>query len=48
MEATKKPILDFIGSNESVLIIPVYQRDYSWKKSNCEKLWQNLPRKLIF
>ena len=42
MEATKKPILDFIGSTESVFIIPVYQRDYSWKKSNCEKLWQDL------
>ena len=42
MEATKKPILDFIGSTESVFIIPFYQRDYSWKKSNCEKLWQDL------
>jgi uncharacterized protein with ParB-like and HNH nuclease domain len=42
MDALKKSILDFIGSNESVFLIPVYQRDYTWKKANCEKLWLDL------
>ena len=23
-------------------VIPVYQRDYSWRKTHCEKLWQDI------
>ncbi len=42
MDVAKKPILEFIGSNDSLFLIPVYQRDYSWKKANCEKLWDDL------
>ncbi len=42
MEVRKFFILRYLAYNRDKFIIPVYQRDYSWKKSNCEKLWQDL------
>ena len=42
MDVAKVSILKFIGVNDSLFLIPVYQRDYSWKKANCEKLWCDL------
>jgi uncharacterized protein with ParB-like and HNH nuclease domain len=42
MKAEKVFILEYLATRKAKFIIPVYQRDYSWKKSNCEKLWQDL------
>jgi uncharacterized protein with ParB-like and HNH nuclease domain len=42
MKAEKVFILEYLATRKAKFIIPVYQRDYLWKKSNCEKLWQDL------
>ncbi len=42
MKSDTISILDYLLRTRDRFIIPVYQRDYSWKKSNCEKLWQDL------
>ncbi|NCC71045.1 DUF262 domain-containing protein, partial [bacterium] len=42
MQVSHLPIYQFIEGSNKVFIIPVYQRDYSWKINNCEKLWIDL------
>lgn len=37
-----KPILEFITGNKLTFIIPVYQRNYSWSKENCEQLFEDV------
>ena len=32
----------FIGGKKARFVIPVYQRNYDWKKSNCEKLFADI------
>ena len=39
---TATPILDFINVTNRAFIIPVYQRNYSWKTEHCEKLFEDL------
>ena len=41
MEATYIGLTDFI-SGEKVCVIPVYQRNYDWKKSHCDQLFNDL------
>lgn len=42
MEVTKMPISQFLQGQSKTFVIPVFQRDYAWKISNCEKLWSDL------
>ena len=43
MRATVTPILNFLeGSKQFVILI--YQRNYSWEKQNCERLWDDVLR----
>ncbi|WRD01829.1 DUF262 and DUF1524 domain-containing protein [Helicobacter pylori] len=43
MEANAMRLLDFIGkSQEKQFVIPIYQRVYSWKKEQCEQLWDDI------
>ncbi|MCQ2787969.1 DUF262 and DUF1524 domain-containing protein [Helicobacter pylori] len=43
MKADTIKILDFIGkSQERQFVIPIYQRLYSWKKEQCEQLWDDI------
>ncbi|WP_441751893.1 GmrSD restriction endonuclease domain-containing protein [Helicobacter pylori] len=36
-------LLDFIGkSQEKQLVIPIYQRLYSWEKEQCKQLWDDI------
>lgn len=39
---TATPILEFINNTNRSFIIPVYQRNYSWKAEHCEKLFEDL------
>lgn len=41
MEATYIGLTEFI-SGEKICVIPVYQRNYDWKKSHCEQLFADL------
>ncbi len=43
MTAKAMKLLDFIGrSREKQFVIPIYQRVYSWKKEQCEELWDDI------
>ncbi|GAA7838259.1 DUF262 and DUF1524 domain-containing protein [Helicobacter pylori] len=43
MEAEAKTLLDFIRENQkNQFVIPIYQRLYSWKKEQCEQLWDDI------
>ncbi|WQY03045.1 DUF262 and DUF1524 domain-containing protein [Helicobacter pylori] len=43
MKADAMKLLDFIGkSQENQFVIPIYQRVYSWKKEQCEQLWDDI------
>ncbi len=43
MEAEATPLLKFIKDNQNnQLVIPIYQRLYSWKKEQCKQLWDDI------
>ncbi len=42
MEARQLHLLRFISGEDKRLIIPVFQRNYDWKKNNCEKLFDDI------
>ncbi|GAA8045861.1 DUF262 and DUF1524 domain-containing protein [Helicobacter pylori] len=43
MEANATTLLNFIGENQkNQLVIPIYQRVYSWEKEQCEQLWDDI------
>ncbi len=39
MDAGPLKLVDLITQQSSRLVVPVYQRPYSWDKGNCEQLW---------
>ncbi|WP_231181392.1 DUF262 and DUF1524 domain-containing protein [Helicobacter pylori] len=43
MEADATTLLNFIKDNQkNQLVIPIYQRLYSWEKEQCEQLWDDI------
>ncbi|WP_041201278.1 DUF262 and DUF1524 domain-containing protein [Helicobacter pylori] len=43
MKADVTPLLKFIKDNqENQLVIPIYQRVYSWEKEQCKQLWDDI------
>ncbi|GAA7063802.1 DUF262 and DUF1524 domain-containing protein [Helicobacter pylori] len=43
MEAHATPLLKFIKDNQkNQLVIPIYQRVYSWEKEQCKELWDDI------
>ncbi len=42
MRATESTINDFFALTGTIFSIPVYQRNYTWKEENCEKLLQDI------
>lgn len=42
MKADNINLLEFIGSSKRTFNIPVYQRNYDWKISHCERLFQDI------
>ncbi len=43
MEADKNTLLKFIkGNQKNQLVIPIYQRLYSWEKDQCKQLWDDI------
>ncbi|GAA8138257.1 DUF262 domain-containing protein [Helicobacter pylori] len=42
MQATQSTINDFFALTGTIFSIPVYQRNYTWKKENCKKLLQDI------
>lgn len=45
MEASKQWLLnEFIGGNKTVFSIPVYQRNYDWSETHCNKLLDDIKK----
>ncbi len=43
MKADATTLLDFIKDNQkNQLVIPIYQRVYSWEKKQCKELWDDI------
>ncbi|WP_231182262.1 DUF262 and DUF1524 domain-containing protein [Helicobacter pylori] len=43
MKADATPLLNFIkGNQKNQLVIPIYQRLYSWEKEQCKQLWDDI------
>lgn len=42
MEARQISIEDFLSSNKTRFIIPVYQRNYDWREKNCLQLFDDI------
>ncbi|WP_154569264.1 DUF262 and DUF1524 domain-containing protein [Helicobacter pylori] len=43
MEADSTTLLNFIKDNQkNQLVIPIYQRVYSWEKEQCKQLWDDI------
>lgn len=42
MKASESCMYRFLDGADKKFIIPVYQRPYSWKKSNCKELFNDL------
>ncbi|GAA8674954.1 hypothetical protein Kyoto101A_13590 [Helicobacter pylori] len=43
MKANVTPLLKFIKDNQkNQLVIPIYQRVYSWEKEQCKQLWDDI------
>lgn len=41
MRATEAKLLDFLQEGAQ-LIIPIYQRTYSWIEKECQQLWDDI------
>ena len=44
MDGKQKLLREIWGSADTQLLIPVYQRNYSWKKENCNQLFADLEK----
>ena len=44
MEAQKINLLEFIESSKRTFNIPVYQRNYDWKTTHCERLFEDIEK----
>ncbi len=45
MEANATTLLNFIKDNQkNQLVIPIYQRLYSWEKEQCKQLWDDIVK----
>ena len=42
MDAGKIRLLELIGANKKTFNIPVYQRNYDWKRNQCERLFKDI------
>ena len=43
MKAINRPFTDIINGNRQ-FIIPVFQRDFSWTREQCQQLWRDVRR----
>ena len=42
MKATETKVEDFLASNKTQFIIPVYQRNYDWTVGQCKQLLDDI------
>ncbi|MGO4956692.1 DUF262 domain-containing protein [Luteococcus sp. Sow4_B9] len=42
MQGSLQPLVGMFSGDDTCLVIPVYQRNYDWRRANCERLFQDL------
>ena len=42
MKVNEQKIHQFIATNATVFVIPVYQRNYDWEQSHCKRLLEDI------
>lgn len=42
MKATQASLLKLMAGTDQQFVIPIYQREYRWKKEQCLRLWHRL------
>ena len=42
MKATETRVQDFLSSNKTRFVIPVYQRNYDWTQEQCKQLFNDI------
>ncbi len=42
MKANETKVEDFLSSNKTQFVIPVYQRNYDWSQSQCKQLLDDI------
>ena len=42
MRGTASSLMRFLDGSQKRFVIPVYQRNYDWKKENCQQLFDDL------
>ena len=47
LDARKINLLEFIGASKRTFNIPVYQRNYDWKKEHCERLFRDIESVVV-
>lgn len=44
MKGDSKPLLKYMEGSDTRFVIPVYQRNYDWKRDNCRQLFDDLAK----
>lgn len=44
MKGSESRLIAYMDGSDKRFIIPVYQREYTWKKENCEQLFEDLKK----
>ena len=44
MEGKVQSVEELLGGTSKQLIVPIYQRHYSWEKEQCKQLWEDIIR----
>jgi uncharacterized protein with ParB-like and HNH nuclease domain len=42
IETIPRLIREYLNLKDKIFVIPAYQREYSWDKTDCDKLWQDI------
>ncbi|MDO4182836.1 MAG: DUF262 domain-containing protein [Coriobacteriia bacterium] len=42
MQTQQQALLDFLGNPDARLVLPAYQRGYSWDEYQCKELWRDV------
>lgn len=44
MQVHNTSMAEFLGSNKTLFVVPVYQRNYDWLDANCRQLFDDIIR----
>ena len=42
MQAHNNNVEEFLGTQRTIFVVPVYQRNYDWKETHCKQLFRDI------